>query len=284
MKTGERSGRSGQTMPAVGRRQKGVAGRLRRHPEAALIPLVFVVVVVGWELITRGLEVPSFILPPPSEIVASLSRQIQTSLYWEHLLVTTQETLLGYMLGCSIAFFLGVLISQVALLEKVLFPYIVGFETVPKIALAPLFVIWFGFGTLPKIVMSGLVCFFPMLVNVIDGLRSASPDQIDMLRSLGATRRQVFLKVKLPNSLPFVFAALDVGIVLAIIGAVVGEFVGARAGLGYQLLQFNFQFNTPGVFALLATLSVMGLTGHFLVRGLQKRFAFWSRPGYGATM
>jgi NitT/TauT family transport system permease protein len=266
---------------AAKRRVRAQPGRfdVRERPELLLIPLVFVVFTAAWELGTRLFDVPAYILPPPSDIVRSLSLQLSSGRYWGHVWVTGQEALLGFIIGCGSAFVLGVAVSQFRLVEKTIYPYVVAFQTVPKIALAPLFVIWFGFGITSKVVVAALVCFFPMIVNVIEGLRSADADQIEMMRSLGASKAQIFTKVQFPSSLPFVFAGLDIGIIFAIIGAVVGEFVGARAGLGYLLLQYIYNFNTAGLFGALVTLSAMGLLGHAIVRFAQRRLAFWGDAG-----
>ena len=252
---------------------------VRRKPEIVLIPIVVATALALWQVIVKVLDVEPYILPAPSAIAASLADEVQSAGYWMHIRVTSQEILLGYALGCSIAFLLGLLISQSTLIERAVFPLVVAFETVPKIALAPLFVVWFGFGLTSKVVVTALVCFFPMLVNVIEGLRSAKPAELDLLASLGASKAEVFRFVRLPSSLPFVFAALDIGIVLSVIGAVVGEFVGAEAGLGYQLLQYNYQFRMASSFAVLVTLSVMGLTGHYAIRMLQRRLMSWEPVG-----
>lgn len=270
---------AGGGRPPPGRRRRLGWFDVREKPELVLIPLVFVVAVLGWEYGTRLFDVPAYILPPPSDIVSSLGEQLQSPRYWTHIWVTAREVVLGFLLGCGSAFLLGVAVSQIRLVEKTIYPYVVAFQTVPKIALAPLFVIWFGFGLTSKVVMTALVCFFPMIVNVIAGLRAADQNQIEMLRSLSASRFQTFRKVQVPSALPFIFAGLDIGIVFAVIGAVVGEFVGAQAGLGYLLLQYIYDFNTAGLFGAMLTLSAMGLIGHFIVRLLQRRFAFWSDTG-----
>ncbi len=184
----------------------------------------------------------------------------------------------GYVIAVFLAFGLGIAISQVRLVEKALLPYIVAFQTVPKIALAPLFLVWFGFGIASKIAIAALVAFFPILINVIEGLKSIDSEKIEMLRSLGASKSQIFRMLRFPNALPFIFAGLDLGIIFAIIGAVVGEFIGARAGLGYQLLQFNYDFNIAGLFATLIVLSAIGLIGHAIVRFFQRRYVFWAQP------
>lgn len=252
---------------------------LRERQEIVLVPLLFVLIVLVWELGTNLLQIEEYILPPPSAIFGSLVDQLQSSVFWNNFGVTAQETLIGYVLGVGLALMIGIAVAQIRLVEKTIFPYVVAFQTVPKTALAPLFLIWFGFGIWSKIVTAALVAFFPMLVNVIEGLKSADEDKVEMLRSLDASRWQIFRMVQFPNALPFIFAGLDIGIVFALIGAVVGEFVGARAGLGHQLLQFNFAFDIAGMFAILVVLSVMGLVPHYIVRALQRRFAFWSGGG-----
>lgn len=249
---------------------------LRERPELVLVPAVFVVVMIAWEFLLEPLGVEEFVLPRPTQIVASLAGQLADPLFWNHLWVTLKESLAGYLIGVVAALVLGTLISQIRLVERTLMPYIVAFQTVPKVALAPLFVVWFGFGLTSKIVMAAVISFFPMLVNVIEGLRSADPDRIQMLTVFGASRAQVFRLVRLPTALPFIFAGLDIGIVFAILGAVVGEFIGAKEGLGYLLLQTNYNFDISGMFAVLVVLSVLGLAAHFLIRVLQRRIAFWS--------
>ena len=202
--------------------------------------------------------------------------QLESDLFWRHLLVTSQEALLGFAIGVATALILGTAISQVSLVEKTLMPYVVMFQTVPKVALAPLFVVWFGFGLTSKVVMAAVISFFPMLINVIEGLRSAEADRVQMLTVFGASRTQIFRMVRLPSAMPFIFAGLDIGIVFAILGAVVGEFIGAQEGLGYLLLQTNYNFDIAGMFAVLVVLSLMGLIAHTLIRFIQRKVAFWA--------
>ncbi|MET8047923.1 MULTISPECIES: ABC transporter permease [unclassified Streptosporangium] len=249
---------------------------LRERPELIMVPGVFVTAVLAWEFLVQPLGIDDYVLPRPSQIVASLVTQLTDDQFWSHLLVTLQESLIGFVIGVGAAMVLGTLISQVRLAERTLMPYIVAFQTVPKVALAPLFVVWFGFGMTSKIVMAAVISFFPMLVNVIEGLRSADADRIQMLTVFGAGRFQVFRMVRLPSALPFIFAGLDIGIVFAILGAVVGEFIGAKEGLGYLLLQTNYNFDISGMFAVLVVLSVLGLIAHSLIRFAQRRFAFWA--------
>lgn len=249
---------------------------LRERPELYLVPTVFVVVVLAWEFGVKLFDVDAFVLPPPSEIAESLWNQLSNDLFWGHVWVTTQETLVGFAIGVTVALTLGTMISQVPILEKTLMPYIVAFQTVPKVALAPLFVVWFGFGLTSKIVMAAVISFFPILINVIEGLRSADSDRIQMLTVFGASRSQIFRMVRLPTALPFIFAGLDIGIVFAILGAVVGEFIGAQEGLGYLLLQTNYNFDIAGMFAVLVVLSLMGMFAHLAIRFAQRKVAFWA--------
>ena len=251
---------------------------IRLRPELVLIPTIFVIFVAAWELAVQVLQVPKYVLPTPSTVVSSLVQMVQTPSFWNNFSVTVQEIGLGFVCAVILAFVLGTLISQVPLLEKTLLPYLVAIQTIPKVALAPLFLIWFGFGLTSKVVMTTVIAFFPILINVIEGLRATDSDKIEMLRSVGATKYQIFRMVRLPNAAPFIYAGLDLGIIFAVIGAVVGEFVGAKAGLGYQMLQYNYDFNVASMFATLIVLSALGMTGHSIVRGLQRRFAFWALP------
>lgn len=249
---------------------------LRERPELWMVPSVFVLVVLVWEYGVKLFDVDAFVLPPPSDIADSLWTQLNDDLFWGHFWVTTQETLIGFAIGVTVALTLGTLISQVPILEKTLMPYIVAFQTVPKVALAPLFVVWFGFGLTSKIVMAAVISFFPILINVIEGLRSADADRVQMLTVFGASRSQIFRMVRLPTALPFIFAGLDIGIVFAILGAVVGEFIGAQQGLGYLLLQTNYNFDIAGMFAVLVVLSLMGMLAHLTIRFAQRKVAFWA--------
>lgn len=220
--------------------------------------------------------VDDFILPGPLAVYDGLQMQLQDPIFYSHLWVTTQEALAGFFIAVLLALTLGTAVSQIRIVEKALMPYVAAIQTIPKIALAPLLVIWFGYGLSSKIVLAALVCFFPMLINVIEGLNSADSERIRMLTVFGASKSQIFKKVKFPSALPFIFAGLDIGIVFAILGAVVGEFLGAQRGLGTLLLQTQYNFDIAGMFAVLIVLSVMGFTGHSSVTVLKRKFAFWS--------
>jgi NitT/TauT family transport system permease protein len=178
---------------------------------------------------------------------------------------------------------LGAAIGQVRLLEKIFYPYVVAFQTVPKVAIAPIIIIWLGFGTFSKVVVTATIAFFPVLANTIVGLRAAPADQIELLVSLTARPMQVFWKVRVPQALPYIFVGLDVAIVLAVIGAIVGEFVGAQAGLGYMILQRNLSMDLPGVFAILVILSLIGVGLHLIVQYIRRKVVFWTDEGSNST-
>lgn len=248
----------------------------QKKPELYLVPITFVIIVAVWEGLIRLLDVPEFILPGPFDIARQLVNVLRDPIFWGHFWVTMSEVLLGYAFGVAIALVLGTMISQVRLLERSLLPYVVAFQTIPSVALAPLFVIWFGFGELSKIVMAAIISFFPILVNVIAGLKASDADQLQMMRSFGANPGQVFWKVKIRNSLPYVFTGLKIGTLFALVGAIVGEFVGAKKGLGYLILQYNYQFNIAGMFAVLIILAFIGMTLHGIISAIEKRVVFWT--------
>jgi NitT/TauT family transport system permease protein len=242
----------------------------------ALIVAVFVAVIAAWQLAVSALGISHLIFPGPAGVARSIYDVFLSGEVWPHLWVTLYEILAGFALGAFAGFMLGALIGQSALLELVLYPYVVAFQTVPKVAVAPLFVLWFGFDTTSKVVITATIVFFPVLANTIVGLRSAPRDQIDLMRAFTASSWHVFRMVRLPHALPYVFAGLDIGIVLAVIGAIVGEFVGAQAGLGYLILQRNFSMDAAGMFAILIVLSAIGIVLHGLMKAIARRVVFWA--------
>ena len=151
-------------------------------------------------------------------------------------------------------------------MERLIYPYLVALQTLPKVAIAPLFIIWFGYGLTSKVVITALVCFFPVLVSVIAGFHATDRDQLDMMAAFGATKWQTLMRLRVPSALVLIFAGLEVAAVLAVIGAIVGEFVGAQVGLGYLVVTLNFSMDVPGVFAVLIVFSAIGLMLHWLMR------------------
>lgn len=246
----------------------GVIGLLLR------VLLVFVVLAV-WELLVRGLDIPAYILPPPTNIALALYRGFASTLYFSHIGVTLAETFMGFALGSVLALSLGIAVALSRRVEYFLYPFIVMFQAMPKVALAPLVIIWFGLGITSKVVAAALVAFFPLMVNTIAGLRSADGDRVNLMRSLAASRWQIFWMLQLPNAMPYIFAGLEIAMIFALIGAIVGEFVGATSGLGMLIQSMNFTMDVAGQFSILLILSALGLLLNGIVSTIRKRVLFW---------
>ena len=230
---------------------------------------------LAWEAIVRVAQIPAFILPPPSQVVVALYRGFASGVYLRHLQVTLLETVLGFAAGSALGFTLGTAVAMNRYVEYFFYPYIVMFQSLPKVALAPLIVIWFGLGLTSKVINAALVAFFPLLVNTMVGLRSADEDRVSLMRSLAASEAQIFWMLRLPNALPFVMAGLDIAMILALIGAIVAEFVGATSGLGMLIQSMNFTMDVSGQFSVLLILSVVGLLLNRLVLLVRRRVLFW---------
>ncbi len=261
-----------------------LAARLRERPEIPLAIALFIVIVGGWELIVRLANIPPIIVPAPSSVLLSLIDSLQSPRFLVDLWITFFETMAGFALGAASGLILGALIGQFPLLERTLYPYVVAFQTIPKVAIAPIIVIWFGYGVSSKVVITATIAFFPVLANTIVGLRATPADQLELLVAYTADRWQVFWKVKVYQALPYIFVGLDVAIVLSIIGAIVGEFVGSQAGLGYLIMQRNFSMDMAGTFSILVVLSVMGMVLHAAVQFVQRRVVYWMEPSHDRTM
>src|SRR5499427_745567 len=235
----------------------------------------FVIFIISWEGAVRGLDISKIVLPPPSAVAIALWESLRGGeLHW-HVAVTLYEILAGFVVGSAGGLVLGFIIALSPIMERIFYPYVIAFQTVPKVAIAPIIVIWFGYGAASKVVITATIAFFPLLANTIMGLRAAPQDQVDMMVSYTASRWQVFRMVRLVQALPYIFVGLDVAIVLSVIGAIVGEFVGAKAGLGYLILQKNFNFDMAGTFAILIILSAIGVGLHGLIGIAQRRIVFW---------
>ncbi len=237
--------------------------------------VLFIAVTGLWEVTVRGLGIPIYILPPPSQIATAMVRGTMSGVYAKHLLSTVGGTLLGFVLGCVLAFALGTGVALSRRFDYFLYPYIVMFQSMPKVALAPLIIVWFGLGVTSKVVSAALVAFFPLMVNTIVGLRSADEDRVNLMRSLAATESQIFWKLRLPSALPFIMAGLEVAMILALIGTIVAEFVGAEAGLGMLIQSMNFNMDVAGQFSVLIVLAVVGLLLNRIVTLVRRRVLFW---------
>src|SRR5256884_1611327 len=249
--------------------------RIKSIRDIAFTILLFCASILAWEGIVRIFEVPTFIFPAPSKVAAALWNGFASGLYQKHLSHTLLETLLGFLLGSALGFFLGAAVALNRYVEYFFYPYIVMFQSLPKVALAPLIVVWFGLGLKSQVVNAALVAFFPLLVNTIVGLKSADEDRMNLMRSLAASENQIFWMLKLPNALPFVMAGLDVAMIFALIGAIVAEFVGARAGLGMLIQSMNFNMDVSGQFSVLLILSIVGLLLNRCILLIRRRVLFW---------
>src|SRR5689334_1489138 len=248
---------------------------MRSPKNIALSVLLFCASVGAWEGLVRLFEVPAFILPPPSQVALALWRGFGSGLYLQHLGYTLLETLLGFIAGSLLGLILGTAAALSRPIEFFLYPYIVMFQSLPKVALAPLIVVWFGLGLTSKVSNAGLVAFFPLLVNTMVGLKSADEDRVSLMRSLAASDAQIFWMLRLPNALPFVMAGLDVAMIFALIGAIVAEFVGAQRGLGMLIQSMNFNMDVSGQFSILLLLSFVGLLLNRGIMLIRRRVMFW---------
>ena len=230
---------------------------MKRAYEALPALLVFIASLIAWEVAIVVFDVKEFLVPRPSRVFLQL---VSSNINWPyHFWVTTYETLAGFAVAAIFGIGVAYLIVNYKRLNQILYPYILLAQVVPKVAIAPLFFIWFGFGELPKVLVAFLVAFFPIIIDTVVGLNAADPDMLDFMRTLGASRYKTFIKVKLPVALPHIFGGFKVAITLAVIGAVIGEFVGAESGLGYMIIRAQSHFKTDQVFASLFLLGVLGM-------------------------
>jgi NitT/TauT family transport system permease protein len=246
--------------------------------------LLVAILVVLWELAILLFHIPPYLIPAPAAVVRQLAAQ------WPELLAqsipTTTATLGGFALSIAFGLPIALVIAYSRTVESFVYPLLVFSQSVPKIAIAPLFVVWFGFGIIPKVIAAFMLGFFPVVVSTVMGFKSVDPDMIDLARSMKASRLETFLRISLPQALPSIFAGLKVSITLAVVGAVVGEFVGSNSGIGYLLQIANGTFDLPLMFAALVVLSAIGVL-LFVAIDLVERWAIpWHashRTDFAAT-
>lgn len=246
--------------------------------------LGLVALFAGWALAVRFLDVPSYILPSPAAVWKALWSGLAVSPsdplgYYLPLWGTLKNAAIGLAAGGGLGLLLGSLMAESRTIEKLLMPYAFALQSLPKVAIAPLVVIWFGFGDGSKIAIAGLLSFFPILINSFTGLRSVDPEKIDLMRSLSASRFETYRIVKLPNAAPYIFAGLDMAVVYALLGTIVAEFLGAQQGMGVVITQAQAVTDVAGVFAALVILGAFGILLHGIVRGLEQRIVHWGNRG-----
>ena len=250
----------------------------RTRLEIALIPVAMVVLLGLWALIGYLGDYPTFLLPTPGQVWTRFVEVAADGSLWYHTSITLIEILGGLALGLSAAMLLGYLLAKSPLIERFLSPYIVASQSVPIVALAPLLIVWFGFGLTSKVLICALTIFFPVLINTIVGLRSVEEDLIELMRSLRATRWQVFRFLEVPAALPVFLGGLKVGVTLSVIGAVVGEFAQSDRGLGFLVnLANRGLFDTPLMFVALFVLMTIALGLYGLVSALEALTLRWKR-------
>jgi ABC-type nitrate/sulfonate/bicarbonate transport system permease component len=238
---------------------------------AALLALL----IGGWELLAKLGHVENYLLPAPSEVASALwnDRDLLAPDTW----VTAREVLLGFALALAVGVAVAIVLHLSPVLRRAAYPLVVASQAVPVIVIAPILVIWFGFGITPKLIVIALICFFPIVVNTLDGLEGTDRDQVKMMRTLGASRLDLLRRLELPASLPFLFSGAKVAVAVAVIGAVFGELVGSDAGLGHAIQVGTAQLETARVFAAVLILSLMAIALFGLIALLERRAVPWAR-------
>lgn len=231
---------------------------------------MFVAVLLLWYGVVIGYRLPPLVLPLPTEVAAKLFEVVTDGSLLPHFWVTLSEIVLGFLGGSVLGVGLGSLVALSPFCQRVLSPYIIASQAMPKLALAPLFVIWFGFGIIPKALIAALIAFFPLFENTLVGLQAVEAEALELFRMLGAGRWHQFLKLRLPNATPYLFAGLRVSIVLSVVGAVVGEYVGASRGLGALIIASQGMMDTTLMFAVFIVLTGLGILLYQLVGGCER--------------
>jgi NitT/TauT family transport system permease protein len=251
------SSRSAAPLPAAARGLGLPAIRL--VVDSALPVVVAVGALVAWELVVRVLLVPEVLLPPPSRIAAVFAVADNRATLLQNLWPTALQAVSGFTTAALLGVIVALAVTYSAAFKEAIHPYLVAFQVIPKIALAPIFVLWFGIGFASRFVFATFVCFFPIVIALIAGLRDTHPDVIRMCRAVGATRTQILWQVRLPFATPYLFAGLKIAATMSIIGVVIGEFITADRGLGYFILYAASRSDTPMVMAAILLLCIVGL-------------------------
>ena len=247
----------------------------RRAALAALLPAfgLFMGIIALWEAVSRIFKLPEFVLPAPTsilEVLVSRQRELGFAAY-----VTATEVVLGFLISALVGATVALVIARFTAFGRALYPLVVLFQNVPKVALAPLFILWFGFDLAPKVLLIVVIAFFPVAINMLVGLQTVDANLIALMRSVGASRNEILRRIQIPNSLPYLMAGLKVAVTLAVIGAIVGEFAGAQAGLGYMIQFASTQMQTSLVFAALVEVSVLGMLFYYVIEWIERRYINW---------
>lgn len=251
--------------------------RLRRLPSALVAPAVLAAIIALWELVVWAGDIEPFILPPPSAIATTFVEEWPTLV--DNSKITLIEIGLGFGLGVVVGFVLAVVMALVPVIRAALYPVVLATQTTPKIAIAPLFIIWFGVGLLPKVLIIALLVFFPVLINTLVGIQSVDQSQLALMRSVNSSQWQIYRHVRIPSAVPHIFASLKLGLTVAIIGAIVAEWVAANEGLGYLLIFYNSTIRTTELFAVLLMLVIIASLAFLAISLLERALSWEARLG-----
>lgn len=247
----------------------------KRLSEVFLSILFFLGILLIWEVFVFIFNIPEYLLPRPTKIFFEIVINFDSLL--KHTGITMLEAIIGFLLGNILGFVAAIFFSHSEIIEKGLYPYAIALKTTPILAMAPLLVLWFGTGIMSKIIASAIVCFFPILVNTVKGLKSFDKDYLDLLKSFSAKKYQIFIKLRLPNSLPYIFSALKISTGLAVVGAIVGEFVGAKEGIGFVILTSTYHLETIRMFAAIIMSALGGILFFYFIGLIEKYIIFWQK-------
>jgi len=266
---------------AAGHAQRRTASRERRRALLTkLVPWIstlmsVVLLVVIWKLVIAIFDVSPFVLPQPEDVVGGVKELVNSDGFWTDVRVTLTETIVGFLIALVLGIVLGTILGRVVWLEQAMRPVIVASQVVPKVALIPLFIIWFGFGITSKIIIVAMLAFFPILLNVILGVRSVDTGHRDVMRSLNASRWDTFRRLEYPSTLPYILAGMEVGIVFAVVGAVVGEYLGGDQGLGFRIVTSLNNLKAEELFAVILVLTLFGFLLYLAVVALKRFLIPW---------
>ncbi|WP_211269493.1 ABC transporter permease [Paenibacillus glacialis] len=239
-------------------------------------PLVAVLFLLGiWQLSTSLFEIEKWILPSPINIAREVLTE--SSRLWEHTLATVKLTGIGFTIGTSVGLLIAIVLHSIPFLKSALYPLLILSQNVPTIALAPLLMIWFGFGLLPKIIVITLVCFFPVAIAMMSGLRQTDPIMLSYMRMIGASKRQIFVKLELPHALPSIFSGIKIAATYSVMGAVIAEWIGSDKGIGYYMMLQKSSYRTDRVFIAISIIVMLSLTMFAIIALLEKWFVRWNR-------
>lgn len=242
--------------------------------------LAVILLIVVWQIAVDAFKIKKYVLPSPKLVFGSLfGPKAYQNNWWKHIGTTMAEILGSFGLTISIGILIAILVSWSKWLNRLILPVIVLFNSIPKIALAPLFLLWFGYGIWPNIWISCMVAFFPVVINTVTGLASIDEDLLDLVNYLGATKAQLFIKIRIPNSLPYVLSAIKMSVTMCIVGSIVGEFVASKAGIGYLLRDAQARIDMPTMFACLFVLAFMGMIFFATMSLLERALMPWKTHG-----